>query len=55
MAISYFKEDQIAVLTDRNSSILVFFKPPITARQLDAVKYYQTGEYEKSEQEWIKT
>jgi hypothetical protein len=56
VAISYFKEDQIAVLdSDRNSSILVFFKPTDYGKAiLDAVKYYQTGEYEKSEQEWIK-
>lgn len=55
-AIAYCKDEQIAVLDSyMDSSNLVIFEPTDYGKAiLNAVKYYRNGEYEQSEQEWIK-
>ncbi|PWL54567.1 MAG: gluconolactonase, partial [Clostridiales bacterium] len=54
VAVSYYKGDQICVL-DKRSSSLSFFKPTDYGTSiLAAVKAYNDGEYELSEEMWVR-
>ena len=51
-AVSYFKDDQICVL-DKRSAALSFFTPTdYGAAILNAVRLYNNGFYEESEEQW---
>ena len=54
VAVSYYKDNQICIL-DKRSSSLSFFKPTDYGTSiLAAVKAYNDGEYELSEEMWVR-
>lgn len=52
VAVSYFKDNQIAILDKRTASISFFAPTDYGTTILSAVESYQDGEYEKSEELW---
>ena len=54
VAVSYYRGDQVCVLDKRSASLSFFTPTDYGANILGAVKAYNDGEYEKSEQMWIR-